>query len=247
MIGEGEPLLTRLVWLACLWVAVAPIGWAKEKFVAGFIQIFPDGGCQLNQKAILCDRVPLRLRAMHLSPGISVLVAVDDAPHESVVALLDSLQKSGIHDVFILPPFLGTNPSESLKHWIKLLPEGVPNHTLSWKVMISTESFRHWGETLIVLPESDFAVVDGLATARIAQGNCAAKFQDVPMDLRRSENRLWLFEHGDGSTQSCLFPRTDTSCDFLSAVMRLSNVHWGTGDLDEIRKVVAAVGCKARN
>ena len=247
VIGEGEPLLTRLVCVACLWVAVAPMGWAKEKYVTGIIQVSPDGDCELNQKPIQCNRVPRRLRAMHLSPGFSIDIYVDGAPYESVMALLDSLQKGGFHDVSTMAPFLGTNPSESLKHWIKLLPEGIPNHTLSWKVIISTESFRHWGETLIVLPEADFAVVDSLATARIAQGNCTAKFQDIPMDLRRNENRLWLFEHGDGSTESCLFPRTDTSCDFLSAVLRLSNVHWGTGDLEAIRNVVAAVGCNARN
>ena len=232
--------------MGCLWVAVAPIGWAEEKYVTGFVQVFPDGGCELNQTPIICNRVPLRLRAMHLSPGFSIGFAVDGARYKTVVALLDSLQKSGLHDVFVMPPSLGTNPSESLKHWIKLVPEGLQNH-IFWKVMISTENFRHWGETLIVLPESDFAVVDSLATSSIAQRNCAAKIQDVPMALRGSEHRLWLFEHGDGSTQSCLFPRADTSCDFLSAVMRLPNVHWGTGDLEAIRKVEAEIGCNARN
>ena len=78
---------------------VAPIGWAKEKYTTGFIQVFPDGGCVLNQKAIQCDRVPPRLRATNLSPGFSVLVAVDGAPYETVVTLLESLRQSGIRDV----------------------------------------------------------------------------------------------------------------------------------------------------
>jgi hypothetical protein len=58
---------------------------------------------------------------MHLSPGFSVLVAVDGAPYESVVALLDSLERNGVNDVSLMPPFLGTNPSRSVNHWIRLV------------------------------------------------------------------------------------------------------------------------------
>jgi hypothetical protein len=226
-------------------VAVAPVGWAKEKFVTGFIQIFPDGGCQLNQKAILCDRVPLRLRAMHLSPGISVLVAVDDAPYESVVALLDSLERNGIKDVGLMPPFHGTNPSRSVNHWIRLEVEGLVNHPFQM-VMIATEKFKTWRETLIVLPPPEFAIVDGLATARIGKADCLKSPVALPMDLRKNEHRLLLFEHADELTQSCLLPRAATSCDFLSAVMSLPNVRWGTEDLEAIRSVAGEIGCNVK-
>lgn len=223
-------------------MAFSPVGWPKEKIVTGFIQIFPDGGCQLNQKAILCDRVPLRLRAMNLSPGVSVLVAVDGAPYESVAALLDSLERNGINDVNLMPPFLGTSPSKSVNHWIRLVVEGVVNHPFQM-VMISTERFRTWRETLIVLPTPEFAIIDSLATARIGQPDCLKSPADLPMELRENEHRLLLFEHADKLTRSCLLPRAATSCDFLSAVISLSNVRWATGDLEAIRSVAGEIGC----
>jgi hypothetical protein len=208
-----------------------------------FTQIFPDGGCQLNQKAILCDRVPLQLRAMHLSPGFSVVV--DGAPYESAVALLDSLERNGINDVRLMPPFLGTNPSRSVNHWIRLVVEGVVNHPFQM-VMISTERFKTWRETLVVLPPPEFAIVDGLATARIGQADCLKNPVAPPMDLRENEHRLFLFEHADALTQSCLIPRAATSCDFLSAVISLANVRWGTGDLEAIRSVAGEIGCNVK-
>ena len=239
-------MLAKLLWIACLWVAVAPIGWAKEKFVTGSIQIFPDGSCELNQKAILCDRVPLRLRAMHLSPGFSVLVTVDGAPYESVVAMLDSLKGDGFNDVFVWPPFLGTNPSRSVNHWIRFVVEGQVNHPFPM-VMIATERFKTWREHLIVLPASEFAIVDAVAAARIGQADCITSPVALPMELRESEHRLLLFEHADELTRSCLLPRAATSCDFLSAVMSLANVRWGSGDLEAIRSVSGEIGCNVRN
>jgi hypothetical protein len=212
----------------------------------GTVQILPGGNCEVDKRAVQCDRVARRLQSQHLSRETGIIIFANDAPYETVVATLDSLKKVGFADVRVFPPFMGTNPSKSLKHWIKLVPQGLQNH-IFWKVMITTESFRNWGETLIVLSESDFAIVDRLALSRIAQGNCAAKIQDIPKDLRGSENRLWLFDHGDELTQSCLFPRAATSCDFLSTVMRLPDVHWGTGDLEAISKVVSEIGCNARS
>ena len=197
-------MLTKLLWIACLWAAVAPIGWAKEKFVTGFIQVFPDGSCELNQKSILCDHVPLQLHAMHLSPGFSVSVAVDGAPYESVVALLNSLERNGINDVFVMPPFFGTNPSGSVNHWIRLVVEGVVNHPFQM-VMISTERFNTWRETLIVLRQPEFAVVDGLATARIGQTDCLKSLVELPVDLRNNEHRLLLFEHADERVPRCVW------------------------------------------
>ena len=212
----------------------------------GTVQILPSGSCEVDKQAIRCDRVARRLQSQHLSRETPIVVFADDAPYETVVTTLDSLKKVGFDKVQVFPPFLGTNPSKSLKHWIKLVPEGLQNH-IFWKVMITTESFRNWGETLVVLSESDFAIVDRLAMSRIAQGNCAATVQDIPMGLRGSEHRLWLFDHGDELTQSCLFPRAATSCDFLSTVMRLPDVHWRTGDLEAISKVAGEIGCDARN
>lgn len=124
-------MLAKLIWIAGLSVTVVSVGWTKEKFVTAFIQISPDGGCQLNQKAIPCDGVPERLSAMHLSPGFSVLVVVDGAPYESVVALLDSLERNGINHVHVMPPALGTTPSKSVNHWIRFVVEGVVNHPFS--------------------------------------------------------------------------------------------------------------------
>jgi hypothetical protein len=238
-------LLSKLVWIACLWAIVAPIGWAKDKYTTGFVQVLPDGGCVLNQKAIQCDRVPPRLRAMHLSPGFSVLVAVDDAPYETVATLLESLRQNRIHDVFIMPPFQGTNPSKSVKHWIKFAVDGEINHPFQ-TAMISAERFKTWREKFILLPPSDFAIVDDLAKARIGNGDCVKSAADLPVDLAQKEHRLLLFEHSDDRTRSCLLPRAATSCEFLSEVSNLRDVRWGNEDLEAVRSVAGEIGCNVQ-
>jgi hypothetical protein len=238
-------LLRKLVWMACLWLIVAPSGWAKGKYTTGFIQVLPDAGCVLDQKAIRCDRVPSRLRAMHLSPGFSVLVAVDDAPYETVVTLLDSLRQNGIRDIVVMPPFQGTIPSKSIKHWIKFAVEGEINHPFQ-TAMISTERFKTWREKFILLPPSDFTIVDDLAKARIEKGDCVKNVSDLSLDLRQKEHRLLLFEHSDDGTRSCLLPRAATSCEFLSEVSSLRDVRWGNEDLDAVRSVAGEIGCNVQ-
>lgn len=232
-----------MVWL---WLIVARIGWAsEEKYVTGFIQVLPDGGCVLNQKAIQCDRVAQRLQAMHLSPGFSVLVAVDDAPYETVETLLDSLRQHGIREVFVMPPFQGTKPSKSIKLWIKFAVDGEINHPFQ-TAMISTERFKTWREKFILLPPSEFAIVDDLAKSRIGKGDCVKSAADLPLDLAQKEHRLRLLEHSDGRTQSCLLPRASTSCEFLEAVRSLADVRWNKENLEVVRSVAGEIGCNVQ-
>lgn len=182
---------------------------------------------------------------MHLSPGFSVLVAVDDAPYETVVTLLESLHQNGILDVIIMPPFQGTNPSKSVKHWIKFAVDGEINHPFQ-TAMISTERFKTWREKFILLPPSDFAIVDHLAKARIGNGDCVKSAADLPLDLAQKEHRLLLFEHSDDHTRSCLLPRAATSCEFLSEVRSLGDVRWGNEDLEAVRSVASEFGCNVQ-
>jgi hypothetical protein len=235
-------LLRKVVLIWCLCVLVAPIGGATEKYVTGFVQVLPDGGCVLNQLAVRCDRAPMRLRAMHLSPGFSVMVAVDDAPYETVVTLLDSLHLNGISDVFVMPPFQGTNPSKTIQQWIKFAVHGEINHPFQ-TLMISTERFKTWREQFILLSASEFASVDDLAAARIGQRDCVNNAADLALDLAQKEHRLLLFDHSHGRTQSCLLPRADTSCEFLSAVINLEGVRWTNDDREAIRSVAGEIGC----
>ena len=220
-----------------------PVGGAKEKYVTGWVQILPGGGCKVDQKAIRCDRVAQRLRLMHLSPGFPVLVNVDDAPYESVLALLDSLNKTGIKHV-LMPPFNGTNPSKSVKHWIRLMVDGNVNHPLAM-VMITTERFQTWREDLIVLPTSRFAIVERLATERIGQGDCVTSPRDIPKEFLGAEHRLFLFEHSDDRTLSCLFPRARTSCEFLAKLTGLPSVGMVNEDFQAIFSVADEIGCAA--
>jgi hypothetical protein len=238
-------LIARLLWIACLSVSFVPGSWAKDKPITGWLKILPSGRCELNEKAIRCDRVAQRLHSMHLSPGFPVEVIVDDAPYESVVAMLDMLEKNGI-DHFSFPPVLGTVPSRSVKHWIRFVVEGLVNHPFPM-VMIATERFKTWREHLIVLPPSEFAIIDGLAIARIGRSDCATSVEAIPKELLANEHRLLLFEHADDDTRTCLLPRAATSCEFLSGVIGLTNVAWGTGDLEAIRSVAGEIGCNVRD
>jgi hypothetical protein len=211
--------------MACLSLAFAPVGWATDTLNTGWIQVLPSGGCKLNNEALRCDLITQRLRSMHLSPNFFVSIVVDDAPYESVIALLDALKKLGIGDAQVIPPFFGTNLSKSVKHWIRFIVEGDINHPFPM-VLIATKSLRTWREQLIVLPVSQFAIVDRLAAARIAHGICATSAAPIPEELLGREHRLLLFQHSDDLTQTCLLPRTAASCEFLSSVMHLANVDW---------------------
>src|SRR5580658_132357 len=72
------------------------------------------------------------------------------------------------------------------------------------------------------------------ATTRIGRGDCATSVEAIPQNPVESEHRLLLFEHAEDGTKSCLLPRAATSCEFLSGVVGLANVAWGTGDLEAI-------------
>jgi hypothetical protein len=49
--GDKEKgLVTRRLWIACLCLVLAPVGWAKNEFVTGFIQIFPDGQTRMAER-----------------------------------------------------------------------------------------------------------------------------------------------------------------------------------------------------
>jgi hypothetical protein len=183
---------------------------------------------------------------MRLSPGFTVALIVDDAPYESVVAVLDELKRIEIDQVHMFPPFLGTNLSNSVKHWIRFIVDGEINHPFPM-VLIATESLRTWREHFIVLPVSEFGIVDRLATARIEQGDYATSVTAIPKDLLESEHRLLLFEHSEDGTRSCLLPRAATSCEFLSRVIGATNVVWATGDLQAIRSVAGEIGCDIGN
>ena len=238
-------MIARLFWTWCFCIACASVGLASTQEVPGFVQISASGDCYIDQKAIHCDRVPRRLRAMHLSRETQITLVVDDAPYEPVAAMLDSLKGIGFKNVSFMPSFLGTNPSSSVTHWIKLVVEGVVNHPFAM-AMISTEKFKTWRETLIVLPPEDFTPVDESAKAEVIKADCLQTPAAVPMNLRGKEQRLWLFRHADGLTQSCLLPSAATSCDFLLAVMGQANIHWGLGDLEAIRPVASEIGCKVK-
>ena len=171
------------------------------------------------------------------------MVAVDDAQYETVMSLLDSLGQNGISNIFVMPPFLGTNPSKSIKHWIKFVVHGAINHPFQ-TAMISTERFRTWRETLILLPLPEFEYADNLSRTRIAKGDCVQP-ADLTIHLAQAEHRLLLVEHSDDRTQSCLLPSAGTSCEFLTTMKGLSEIRWGKGDLGAINAVAAEIGCNA--
>ena len=120
--------------------------------------------------------------------------------------------------------------------------DGVVNHPFPM-VMISTKRFKTWRETLVVLPASEFEAVDGLATERIGQADCLRSPAAVPMELVGNEHGLFLFDHKDERTRSCLIPRASSSCEFLLGSMSLPDILWGTGELEAIRSIAGEIGC----
>lgn len=238
----GGSRVMGMLCIACFSASLASLGWANEKPVTSWLEISPSGACVLNQEAIRCDHVARRLRAMDVSPESRVVVIVDGAPYEAVAGTLDSLKENEIK-FHIFPPALGTNPPKWAKRWIRLTVYGAINHPFAM-AMISTENFRTWREKLVVLGPAEFTDVDRLTKERIAVGDCANPDKPPPNVFSEEEQLLLLFDHDGDSTQACLLPREQLSCEFLSGLVNQGTVNWVRADPQPIRAVAGEIGCE---
>jgi hypothetical protein len=181
---------------------------------------------------------------MHVKKGHDITVAIDAASHEAVAATLASLSASGYQNVFVFPPVMGRIPNTSVEHWVQFLVYGNVNHPFPW-VTLSTDPFPNVGagEFQVVLPRARYDLLDHFTKERMARGDCVADVKQVEGRIDRNEHMLEMIDRDGGIIRPCLLPSAAASCDFLSDVIRLSQVHWTESDIEHIESFAEEMDC----
>lgn len=201
-----------------------------------------DDNCRVdnNKTPVRCDLLAHRFRATHVSSDAWISIYIDNAKYETVVKTLDSLAKSGFTNVDVFPPLNGTNLSSTVKRWIRLSVWGLPNHPFAM-LLISTERFKTWREQLLVLSPLRYEVVERFTLARMAQPDCKSIRDSLPTPL--SEYGILISEHNEDLNQSCVIP-TAESCEYLSALMNQSDMHWTQAEIQPMNAVRKELPCE---
>jgi hypothetical protein len=125
---------------------------------------------------------------------------------------------------------------------------GVP-HSISYEILgprnhpfpIVYLSTRHFGtklgEFLVVLPKTRFDILSAYTRARIARPDCpgAEPVGDVWYTVK-------ITEHDKKRTRGCVLLQA-LACDYLSGVVKLSDVNWTAEELRPITNFMGEVGC----
>jgi len=201
-----------------------------------------DDNCRVDNKptAVRCDRLADRFRAAHVRSDAWISLFIDNAKYETVVKTLDLLRKTGFTNVDVFPPLNGTNLSSTVKRWIRLRVEGVPNHPFAM-LLISTERFETWREERLVVSESRYEMIERFTQARMAQPDCKS-FKDFRPG---GDNTISISTNHEDQDQACVL-LTAESCDFLSELINLSEVNWTEAEIQPVKHVRGELSCKAK-
>jgi hypothetical protein len=204
------------------------------------IRLAADNECLIDDNTtVRCDHLAERLRMIHVRSDAWIVLFVDNAEYETVVATLDSLEKRGFTGVDVMLPINGTNPSSTVKQWIRLRVEGASNHPFAM-LLFSTERFKTWREELIVLSPLRYEVIDRVMQARMAQADCKSSKDfrfEAPYD-----NVISISEHSDDRTSVCAMPKLE-SCNFLSALVELRDMNWTEAEIQPLKHVRGELRC----
>lgn len=200
------------------------------------IELRENDSCVIDGKTtVRCDQLSVRLQALHVRTDAWISLFIDNAMYETVASTLDSLVKRGFTVVTVTPPVGGTNPSSTVKHWIRLRVEGPSNHPFAM-LLITTQTFKTWREELLVLSSLRYELIDRVAQTRMAQPDCKSRFE-VPFD-----NALSITDHTEDSTRGCVVPKAE-SCNFLSELMKLPSMNWTRTEIPAIKHVRDELRC----
>ncbi len=201
-----------------------------------------DDNCRVdNHKTpVPCDLLADRFRATHVSGDAWISFHIDNAKYETVVKTLDSLAKNGFTNVDVFPPLHGTNLSSTVKRWLRVSVWGLENHPFPMLLM-STERFKTWREQLLVLSPLRYELVDRFTLTQMAQPDCKSIRDSLPLPL--SEYGILISEHNEEFSRSCVIPTTE-SCEYLSALMNQSDLHWTEAEIQPISAVREELPCE---
>ena len=229
----------------CLILSVALIvaqgSLANDAVNANSVEFLPNDHCAIDGKTtVRCDHLADRLRSVHVRGDAWISLLIDNAKYETVIATLDSLSKSGFTNVDVMPPIGGTNPSSTIKRWIRLRVEGPSNHPFAM-LLISTKRFKTWREELLVLSSVRYEVIERFMQSRMRQPDCKS-FDEFRVEAPY-DNMISISERNEDRTRSCVMPNAE-SCDFLSELMYLPDMNWTEVEIQPVKHVRRELRCK---
>lgn len=213
-----------------------------------FVRVVRNGYCSIDDKiSVRCNRLADRLHSMHVEKGRDITMAIDAASHEAVASTLASLRAKGYQDVFVFPPAMGGIPNTLVEHWVRFLVYGNINHPFPM-VTVSTGPLPDGGagEFQIVLPRARYDLVDYITKERMSRGDCVADARLIEGRVNRNEHMLEMIDRDGGIIRPCLLPSATESCDFLSRILGLSQVHWTKSNIEHMRSFAGEMDCHHR-
>jgi hypothetical protein len=230
----------RISFLFSLALLAAQVSSANDAVNANSIELLPNDKCVIDNKtAVSCDHLADRLRTIHVRSDAWINLLIDNAKYETVVATLDSLGKNGFTNLDVRPPIDGTNPSGTIKRWIRLRVEGPSNHPFAM-VLISTKRFQTWREEMIVLSPVRYEVIDRFTQSRMSQPDCKSFKEFRPGRL--FDNMISISVYNEGRIRSCAMPKAE-SCNFLSELVDIPDVNWTEAEIQPVKHVKGELRC----
>jgi hypothetical protein len=134
------------------------------------------------------------------------------------------------------PPVFGTEPSNTVKKWIKVEVLGTRHEPLSI-VFISTVHFKTFGASLIVLPRNKYAFALAFSESWIRDAACMTPLPaDIPWYT------LHIVIHDDVQISQCAIPHS-SACRYLSSLSGNPKIDWNLRDLDLIGDFLLRIKC----
>lgn len=136
-------------------------------------------------------------------------------------------------------PISGTNPTASMRHWIKYVVAG-PRTAVPPIVWLSPERYELSAlESLIVLSSDRYDVVSTFTKKRAARA-----------DYGKSDVNVWslyslaISEVDDDETEECILPQK-AACAYLAAVGNLGDVRWTPIEFAPIKFLEQSIRCES--
>jgi hypothetical protein len=231
----------RVSFLLSVALIVAQGSLANDAVNTNSVEFLPNDNCVIDSKTtVRCDHLADRLRSVHARSDAWINLLIDNGKYETVVTTLDSLGKNGFTNVDVMPPIGGTNPSGTIKRWIRLRVEGPSNHPFAM-LLISTKRFQTWREELLVLSPVRYEVIDRFTQSTMSQPDCKS-FDEFPPEPPY-DNMISISERNEDRSRSCVMLKAE-SCDFLSELMYLPDMNWTEAEIRPVKHVRGELRCK---
>ena len=133
--------------------------------------------------------------------------------------------------------FYGSTPDKHVKNWIKIVILAARERPLPI-VFFSTQQFELKGrpEQLIVVGDTEYSRL-----AAITRSQTCLRPAPKPGDMEWGMSKVTM--HDRQSTRGCVLHQP-AACDYLVAIATMPKIHLNAAELNPIRDLSVAMGCK---